>query len=44
MKGVEGAHINAFTGVGWVLLLILRILMAGVAAYYSNYFMTNAVR
>ena len=44
MKGVEGAHINVYY-VGWVLVIyLLRGLIYELAAYYSNYFMTNAVQ
>ncbi len=44
MKGVEGAHINVYY-VGWVLVVyLLRGLIYELAAYYSNYFMTNAVQ
>ena len=44
MKGVEGAHINV-SYVGWVLVVyLLRGLIYELAAYYSNYFMTNAVQ
>ncbi|MGQ0309879.1 ABC transporter ATP-binding protein [Streptococcus sp. cx1] len=43
-KGVEGAHINV-SYVGWVLVVyLLRGLIYELAAYYSNYFMTNAVQ
>ena len=44
MKGVEGAHINV-SYVGLVLVVyLLRGLIYELAAYYSNYFMTNAVQ
>ena len=44
MKGVEGARINV-SYVGWVLVVyLLRGLIYELAAYYSNYFMTNAVQ
>ena len=44
IKGVEGAHINVYY-VGWVLVVYLsRGLIYELAAYYSNYFMTNAVQ
>ena len=44
IKGVEGAHINV-SYVGWVLVVyLLRGLIYELAAYYSNYFMTNAVQ
>ena len=44
MKGVEGAHINVYY-VGWVLVVyLLRGLIYELAAYYSNYFMTNVVQ
>ena len=43
IKGVEGAHINV-SYVGLVLVVyLLRGLIYELAAYYSNYFMTNAV-
>ena len=43
-KGVEGAHINV-SYVGLVLVVyLLRGLIYELAAYYSNYFMTNAVQ
>ena len=44
IKGVEGAHINV-SYVGLVLVVyLLRGLIYELAAYYSNYFMTNAVQ
>ena len=44
MKGVEGAHINV-SYVGLVLVVyLLRGLIYELAAYYSNFFMTNAVQ
>ena len=44
IKGVEGARINV-SYVGWVLVVyLLRGLIYELAAYYSNYFMTNAVQ
>ena len=44
MKGVEGAHINV-SYVGFILVVyLLRGLIYELAAYYSNYFMTNAVQ
>ena len=44
LKGVEGAHINV-SYVGLVLVVyLLRGLIYELAAYYSNYFMTNAVQ
>ena len=43
-KGVEGASINT-TYVFWVMALyLLRGLFYEIGAYYSNYFMTNAVQ
>lgn len=44
IKGVEGTHINV-SYVGLVLVVyLLRGLIYELAAYYSNYFMTNAVQ
>lgn len=44
IKGVEGAHINV-SYVGLVLVVyLLRGLIYELAAYYSNFFMTNAVQ
>ena len=44
IKGVEGAHINV-SYVGLVLVVyLLRGLIYELAAYYSSYFMTNAVQ
>ncbi|WP_455450446.1 ABC transporter ATP-binding protein [Streptococcus salivarius] len=44
IKGVEGARINV-SYVDWVLVVyLLRGLIYELAAYYSNYFMTNAVQ
>lgn len=44
IKEVEGAHINV-SYVGLVLVVyLLRGLIYELAAYYSNYFMTNAVQ
>ena len=44
IKGVESAHINV-SYVGLVLVVyLLRGLIYELAAYYSNYFMTNAVQ
>ena len=43
-KGVEGASINT-TYVFWIMALyLLRGLFYEIGAYYSNYFMTNAVQ
>ncbi|GGE30261.1 ABC transporter ATP-binding protein [Streptococcus himalayensis] len=43
-KGVAGAGINA-TYIFWILVLyFIRALFYEIGAYYSNYFMTNAVQ
>lgn len=43
-KGVEGASINTTYVFGVMALYLLRGLFYEIGAYYSNYFMTNAVQ
>ena len=44
VKGVEGASINTTYVFGVMALYLLRGLFYEIGAYYSNYFMTNAVQ